>query len=119
MDKKRTIFASLASVAVLGAGFVATQPTLVRAEGAQPAAEKALTHDDLLKLLIEFENNAIELINKRTNLTDDQKQAKRKEIKEFINKDEILKLVKDKVLTVDDVLGELNAAADGASKKSS
>ncbi|HHA9636449.1 TPA: nucleoside triphosphate hydrolase, partial [Streptococcus pneumoniae] len=116
MNKKKLLLTSLASVAVLGAGFVATQPTLVRAEGAQPAAEKAPTHDDLLKLLIEFENNAIELINKRTNLTDEQKEAKRKEIKEFINKDEILKLVKDKVLTVDDVLGELNAAADGASQ---
>ncbi|MDG9597825.1 nucleoside triphosphate hydrolase, partial [Streptococcus pneumoniae] len=115
MDKKRTIFASLASVAVLGAGFVATQPTLVRAEGAQPAAKKAPTYDDLLKLLIEFEGNAIELINKRTDLTDEQKEAKRKEIREFINKDEILKLVKDNVLTVDNILTELNAAVDGAS----
>ncbi|CJQ14797.1 choline binding protein A [Streptococcus pneumoniae] len=115
MDKKRMIFASLASVAVLGAGFVASQPFVVNAD-AQPAAEKAPTHDDLLKLLIEFENNAIESINKRTNLTDQQKEAKRKEIKDFINKDEILKLVKDKVLTVDGVLTELNSAADEASQ---
>ncbi len=116
MDKKRMIFASLASVAVLGAGFVASQPASVRAEGAQPAAEKAPTYDDLLKLLTDFEYNAIAEINKRTDLTDDKKEAKRKEIKEFINKDEILKLVKEKVLTVDNVLTELNAAADGASQ---
>ncbi|WP_050222381.1 nucleoside triphosphate hydrolase, partial [Streptococcus pneumoniae] len=116
MDKKRMIFASLASVAVLGAGFVASQPASVRAEGAQPAAEKAPTYDDLLKLLIKFEDDAIAAINKRTDLTDEQKQAKSKGIKEFINKDEILKLVKDEVLTVDNVLTELNAAADGASQ---
>ncbi|HET0716277.1 TPA: nucleoside triphosphate hydrolase, partial [Streptococcus pneumoniae] len=116
MDKKRTIFASLASVAVLGAGFVASQPASVRAEGAQPAAEKAPTYDDLLNLLIKFEDDAIAAINKRTDLTDDQKEAKRKEIKEFINKDEMLKLVKNKVLTVNNVLDELIAAADGASQ---
>lgn len=73
MDKKRMIFASLASVAVLGAGFVASQPASVRAEGAQPAAEKTPTYDDLLKLLIEFEGQAIGAIDKRTDLTDDQK----------------------------------------------
>ncbi|WP_260979518.1 nucleoside triphosphate hydrolase, partial [Streptococcus pneumoniae] len=116
MDKKRMIFASLASAAVLGAGFVASQPALVRAEGAQPVAEKAPTYDDLLKLLTKFEEDAIEAIVKRTDLTDEQKEAKRKEIKEFINKDEILKLVKDNVLTVDNVLTELNAAADEASQ---
>ncbi|MDG9576798.1 nucleoside triphosphate hydrolase, partial [Streptococcus pneumoniae] len=116
MDKKRTIFASLASVAVLGAGFVASQPASVRAEGAQPAAEKTPTYDDLLKLLIEFEGQAIGAIDKRTDLTDDQKEAKRKKIKEFINKDEILKLVRDNVLTVDNVLEELNAAVDEASQ---
>ncbi|VPK26846.1 surface protein PspA [Streptococcus pneumoniae] len=110
------IFASLASVAVLGAGFVATQPALVRAEGAQPVAEKDLTHDDLLKLLIKLESDAIEEINKRTDLTDSEKKAKHKGIKEFINKDEILKLVKDKVFTVDYVLKELNASAGGASQ---
>ncbi|WP_050971899.1 nucleoside triphosphate hydrolase, partial [Streptococcus pneumoniae] len=115
MNKKKLLLTSLASVSVLGAGFVASQPFVVNAD-AQPAAEKAPTHDDLLKLLIEFENNAIESINKRTNLTDQQKEAKRKEIKDFINKDEILKLVKDKVLTVDGVLTELNSAADEASQ---
>ncbi|CIN76192.1 Pneumococcal surface protein A [Streptococcus pneumoniae] len=116
MDKKRMIFASLASVAVLGAGFVASQPASVRAEGAQPAAEKAPTYDDLLNLLIKFEDDAIAAINKRTDLTDDLKEAKRKEIKEFINKDEMLKLVKDAALTVDNVLEELVAAAVGASQ---
>ncbi|MDT6198485.1 nucleoside triphosphate hydrolase, partial [Streptococcus pneumoniae] len=115
MNKKKLLLTSLASVSVLGAGFVASQPFVVNAD-AQPAAEKAPTHDDLLKLLIEFENNAIESINKRTNLTDQQKEAKRKEIKDFINKDEILKLVKDKVLTVDGVLTELNSAAYEASQ---
>ncbi|WP_057524709.1 nucleoside triphosphate hydrolase, partial [Streptococcus pneumoniae] len=116
MNKKKMILTSLASVAVLGAGFVASQPASVRAEGAQPAAEKAPTYDDLLKLLKDFENDAIAAIGKRTDLTDEQKGVKRKEIKEFINKDEILKLVTDGILTVDNVLTELNAAADGASQ---
>lgn len=32
MNKKKMILTSLASVAILGAGFVASQPTFVRAE---------------------------------------------------------------------------------------
>ncbi len=47
MNKKKMILTSLASVAILGAGFVASQPTVVRAEEApqvvkQSQAEKRL-----------------------------------------------------------------------------
>ncbi|HGQ1527352.1 TPA: hypothetical protein ACL38U_001190 [Streptococcus pneumoniae] len=37
MNKKKMILTSLASVAILGAGFVASQPTFVRAEDAPVA----------------------------------------------------------------------------------
>lgn len=37
MNKKKMILTSLASVAILGAGFVASQPTVVRAEAAPVA----------------------------------------------------------------------------------
>ncbi|HHQ7322964.1 TPA: hypothetical protein ACSU7X_001926 [Streptococcus pneumoniae] len=41
MNKKKMILTSLASVAILGAGFVASQPTVVRAEAAPQVVEKS------------------------------------------------------------------------------
>lgn len=41
MNKKKMILTSLASVAILGAGFVTSQPTFVRAEEAPQAVEKS------------------------------------------------------------------------------
>lgn len=41
MNKKKMILTSLASVAILGAGFVASQPTFVRAEEAPQVVEKS------------------------------------------------------------------------------
>ncbi|MGT2573719.1 hypothetical protein ACVRWA_08705, partial [Streptococcus toyakuensis] len=43
MNKKKMILTSLASVAILGAGFVASQPTFVRAEDAPQAVENSLS----------------------------------------------------------------------------
>lgn len=41
MNKKKMILTSLASVAILGAGFVASSPTFVRAEEAPQVVEKS------------------------------------------------------------------------------
>lgn len=41
MNKKKMILTSLASVAILGAGFVTSQPTFVRAEEAPQVVEKS------------------------------------------------------------------------------
>lgn len=41
MNKKKMILTSLASVAILGAGFVASSPTVVRAEDAPQVVEKS------------------------------------------------------------------------------
>ncbi|MEG7528465.1 hypothetical protein V5A12_04285, partial [Streptococcus mitis] len=43
MNKKKMILTSLASVAILGAGFVASQPTVVKAEDAPQAVEQSLS----------------------------------------------------------------------------
>lgn len=45
MNKKKMILTSLASVAILGAGFVASQPTFVRAEDA-PVANQSQAEKD-------------------------------------------------------------------------
>lgn len=45
MNKKKMILTSLASVAILGAGFVTSQPTLVRAEEA-PVANQSKAEKD-------------------------------------------------------------------------
>lgn len=41
MNKKKMILTSLASVAILGAGFVTSQPTVVRAEESPQVVEKS------------------------------------------------------------------------------
>lgn len=41
MNKKKMILTSLASVAILGAGFVTSQPTFVRAEESPQVVEKS------------------------------------------------------------------------------
>lgn len=45
MNKKKMILTSLASVAILGAGFVASQPTVVRAEEAPVAKQSQAERD--------------------------------------------------------------------------
>lgn len=45
MNKKKMILTSLASVAILGAGFVASSPTVVRAEDA-PVANQSKAEKD-------------------------------------------------------------------------
>ncbi len=45
MNKKKMILTSLASVAILGAGFVTSQPTVVRAEEAPVASQSKAEKD--------------------------------------------------------------------------
>lgn len=45
MNKKKMILTSLASVAILGAGFVASSPTVVRAEEAPVASQSKAEKD--------------------------------------------------------------------------
>lgn len=45
MNKKKMILTSLASVAILGAGFVASQPTFVRAEESPVASQSQAEKD--------------------------------------------------------------------------
>lgn len=47
MNKKKMILTSLASVAILGAGFVASQPTFVRAEEAPQVVEKSSIREEI------------------------------------------------------------------------
>ncbi|VST99224.1 surface protein A [Streptococcus pneumoniae] len=49
MNKKKMILTSLASVAILGAGFVASQPTVVRAEESPQAVEKSSSEKEYEK----------------------------------------------------------------------
>ncbi|HGR4593644.1 TPA: hypothetical protein ACL44K_000979 [Streptococcus pneumoniae] len=49
MNKKKMILTSLASVAILGAGFVTSQPTVVRAEESPQAVEKSSSEKEYEK----------------------------------------------------------------------
>lgn len=47
MNKKKMILTSLASVAILGAGFVTSQPTFVRAEESPQVVEKSSLREEI------------------------------------------------------------------------
>lgn len=54
MDKKKLLTASLASVAVLGAGFLASHPSVVKAE---EAASTAVTKEDVAEYFTDLEKS--------------------------------------------------------------
>ena len=90
MDKKKLLTASLASVAVLGAGFLASHPSVVKAEEAtSTAASEKLTKEDIANYFTELEKQAEEAINKNDTITD--KEAAILEAKAAIGKEEFLK----------------------------
>ncbi len=90
MDKKKLFTASLASVAVLGAGFLASHPSVVKAEeAASTAASEKLTKEDISNYFTELEKQAEEAINKNDTITD--KEAAILEAKAAIGKEEFLK----------------------------
>ena len=99
MDKKKLLTASLASVAVLGAGFLASHPSVVKAE---EAASTAVTKEDL-------EKKAEKAINENAKITD--KEAAILEAKAAIGKEDLLKAIDEKQITPEDVLKDLAEAS--------
>ena len=65
MDKKKLLTVSLASVAVLGAGFLASHPSVVKAE---EAASNAVTKEDVADYFTELENKLKKLLIKMIKL---------------------------------------------------
>ena len=110
MDKKKLFTASLASVAVLGAGFLASHPSVVKAEeAASTAASEKLTKEDISNYFTELEKQAEEAINKNDTITD--KEAAILEAKAAIGKEDLLKAIDEKQITPEDVLKDLAEAS--------
>ncbi|VPE22950.1 surface protein PspA [Streptococcus pneumoniae] len=80
MNKKKMILTSLASVAILGAGFVASQPTVVRAEEAPVASQSKAEKDyDAAKRDAENAKKALEEAKRaQKKYEDDQKKTEEK-----------------------------------------
>ena len=124
MDKKKLLTASLASVAVLGAGFLASNPSVVKATEdanaaatpAQPATEAdatatatAVTKEDVAEYFTDLEKQAEEAINKNDKITDKAKAIE--EAKAAIGKEDLLKAIDEKQITPEDVLKDLAEAS--------
>ena len=122
MDKKKLLTASLASVAVLGAGFLASNPSVVKAAedanaaatSTQPATEAdatatAVTKEDVAEYFTDLEKQAEEAINKNDKITD--KEAAILEAKAAIGKEDLLKAIDEKQITPEDVLKDLAEAS--------
>lgn len=106
MDKKKMITASLASVAILGAGFV-SQNHVVSAE---ETATNTVVNDDkagLEKALTEVENAKIAKINEDKTLSEADKAKAIEDVKAEVGKDDVLKAIDLGELSLDDVLNEL------------
>ena len=106
MDKKKLLTASLASVAVLGAGFLASHPSVVKAE---EAASTAVTKEDVADYFTDLEKQAEEAINKNDKITD--KEAAILEAKAAIGKEDLLKAIDEKQITPEEVLKDLAKAS--------
>ena len=107
MDKKKLLTASLASVAVLGAGFLASNPSVVKA--AEDANAAAVTKEDVAEYFTDLEKQAEEAINKNDKITD--KEAAILEAKAAIGKEDLLKAIDEKQITPEDVLKDLAEAS--------
>lgn len=107
MDKKKLFTASLASVAVLGAGFLASHPSVVKA--AEDTNAAAVTKEDVADYFTELEKQAEEAINKNDKIKD--KEAAILAAKAAIGKDDLLKAIDDKEITPEEVLKDLAEAS--------
>ena len=110
MDKKKMILTSLASVAVLGSGFLASNPSTVKAEDAQPTATQPATTDtkEALKAAFEKMEKAVEdKINKDDSIKAEDKAKAIEEAKAEIGKEDILKAIENGDLDAEDVAKEL------------
>lgn len=106
MDKKKLLTASLASVAVLGAGFLASHPSVVKAE---EAASTTVTKEDVAEYFTDLEKKAEKAINENAKITD--KEAAILEAKAAIGKEDLLKAIDEKQITPEDVLKDLAEAS--------
>ena len=106
MDKKKLFTASLASVAVLGAGFLASHPSVVKAE---EAASTAVTKEDVAEYFTDLEKKAEEAINKNDKIAN--KEVAILEAKAAIGKEDLLKAIDEKQITPEDVLKDLAEAS--------
>ena len=106
MDKKKLLTVSLASVAVLGAGFLASYPSVVKAE---EAASNAVTKEDVADYFTELEKQAEEAINKNDKIKD--KEVAILEAKAAIGKEDLLKAIDEKQITPEEVLKDLAEAS--------
>ena len=106
MDKKKLLTASLTSVAVLGAGFLASHPSVVKAE---EAASNAVTKEDVADYFTELEKQAEEAINKNDKIKD--KEVAILEAKAAIGKEDLLKAIDEKQITPEEVLKDLAEAS--------
>lgn len=107
MDKKKLFTASLASVAVLGAGFLASNPSVVKAE---EMASSPLTKEDVADYFTDLEKQAEEAINKNDKITD--KEAAILAAKAAIGKDDLLKAIDENQISPEDVLKDLAKASE-------
>lgn len=107
MDKKKLFTASLASVAVLGAGFLASHPSVVKAE---ETASSPLTKEDVADYFTDLEKQAEEAINKNDKITD--KEAAILAAKAAIGKDDLLKAIDENQISPEDVLKDLAKASE-------
>lgn len=107
MDKKKLFTASLASVAVLGAGFLASNPSVVKA--AEDTNAAAVTKEDVAEYFTELEKQAEEAINKNDKIKD--KEAAILEAKAAIGKEDLLKAIDEKQITPEEVLKDLAEAS--------
>ncbi|CIW39222.1 hypothetical protein [Streptococcus pneumoniae] len=138
MNKKKMILTSLASVAVLGAGFVVSQPFVVNAydntstvedgrnqeNALADASEKKLSPEELKKLLFDeldkAEKEAIEHVNADKALSEEAKAKVIAKIKaEIESKRNDIKSALEAGLSIDDVLDELPKVDEGTSTTSS
>ena len=106
MDKKKLLTASLTSVAVLGAGFLASHPSVVKAE---EAASNAVTEEAVADYFTELEKQAEEAINKNDKIKD--KEVAILEAKAAIGKEDLLKAIDEKQITPEEVLKDLAEAS--------
>ena len=107
MDKKKLFTASLASVAVLGAGFLASNPSVVKA--AEDTNAAAVTKEDVADYFTELEKQAEEAINKNDKIKD--KEVAILEAKAAIGKEDLLKAIDEKQITPEEVLKDLAEAS--------
>lgn len=109
MDKKKLFTASLASVAVLGAGFLASHPSVVKAAEEANTAATAVTKEDVAAYFTELEKQAEEAINKNDKIKD--KEVAILEAKAAIGKEDLLKAIDEKQITPEEVLKDLAEAS--------